>query len=235
MAGFEGPADPGSGRDGTTKLPSWAVTRSSPEPDLSDPTPLTAPADSLGPTSFADVGAAGPNRDAPKPERPVVRVPEHPFDLDDPFGDNQPGGVGSPWNRPPADDSEVRVVDLADEFELTTAQALEVCAASGTPASSGAAWLTVEQAEAFRRAVATYDRTEPSDSPYPAWAVPPGGRRPPLHRADAQAVVPGAALLARTPPPDDDPEPSDGGRMRVVLLVVSLLVIAVLVAMMLLG
>lgn len=182
---------------------------------------------------FADVG---PARAAPRTEPPVSRVPEHPFDVDDPFGDNQLGGASSPWIRPPADDSEVRVVDLADEFHLTTAQALEVCAASGTPASSGAAWLTVEQAEAFRVAVDTYDRSAPTDESYPAWAVPPGTSRPPLHRkADAEAVVPGAALLARSAPvPDEEPAPS-GGRMRVVLLVVALLVIVVLVAMLLLG
>ena len=164
-------------------------------------------------------------------------MPEHPFDVDDPFGDNQLGGTSSPWIRPPADDSEVRVVDLADEFHLTTAQALEVCVASGTPASSGAAWLTVEQAEAFRVAVETYDRSAPTDESYPAWAVPPGGSRPPLHRkADAEAVVPGAALLGPHPRRRPTTSPAgSSGRMRVVLLVVALVVIAVLVAMLLLG
>jgi hypothetical protein len=232
MAGFEGPREPGAGGEGSPKLPSWAVTRSSPEP-----IDVTA-ADPAARDTFADLGPALPvDRGAVRSDPPVVQVPEHPFDVEDPFGDNQLGGASTPWIRPPADDSEVRVVDLADEFHLTTAQALEVCAASGTPAASGAAWLTVEQAEAFRAAVATYDRTEVSAEEFPAWAVPPGGRRrPPAAGSDDDAVVPGAALLARTRPAPDDDEPDEpSGRMRVVLLVVAVLVIIVLVAMRLLG
>ena len=230
MAGFEGPRGTGAGDQGSPKLPSWAVTRSSDAPDdAPDPEPLPLDA-------FADVGAPlDPDRAAPRSEPPVVRVPEHPFDIDDPFGDKQLGGTSSPWIRPPADDTEVRVVDLADEFHLTTAQALEVCAASGTPAASGAAWLTLDQAAAFRAAVATYDRSAPTDEAYPAWAVPPGGRRPRPGQPVNDAVVPGATLLAPKGPADDESEGSSGGVMRIVLLVVALVVIAVLVAMLLLN
>jgi len=232
MAGFEGPREPGAGGEGSPKLPSWAVTRSSAEPVDA------AAAEPAARDAFADIGPpADVDRIAPRTDAPVVRVPEHPFDVEDPFGDNQLGGTSSPWIRPPADDSEVRVVDLADEFHLTTAQALEVCVASGTPAASGAAWLTVQQAEAFRAAVATYDRSDVSAEEFPAWAIPPGGRRPKLATgSEDDAVVPGAALLARSRPvPEDDEPDASGGRMRVVLLVVAVLVIIVLVAMLLLG
>lgn len=233
MAGFEGPREPGTGDHGSPKLPSWAVTRSPSGPDGKvDPDPGSL-------DDFTGLGpATEPARTAARAEPPVARVPEHPFDVDDPFGDKQLGGASSPWIRPPADDTEVRVVDLADEFHLTTAQALEVCAASGTPATSGAAWLTVEQADAFRAAVATYDRSEPSAEEFPSWAVPPGGRRPhPAAGPAIDAVVPGAALLARTGPPpgDEDDAPAGRGRMRMVLLIAALIAIAVLVALLLVG
>jgi hypothetical protein len=226
MAGFEGPRDPGAGDTGASKLPSWAVTRNPEEPDAG------AEPDAASRGTFADLGAdAGPGRAAPRAEPPVVRVPEHPFDIDDPFGDKQLGGTSSPWIRPPADDTEVRVVDLADEFHLTTAQALEVCAASGTPAASGAAWLTLEQAEAFRSSVATYDRTETSGDEYPSWAVPPGGRRPPTASGVPDTVIPGATLLAGpAPDPDETTERSGGRVVRILLLVVAIAAVAALVA-----
>jgi hypothetical protein len=225
MAGFEGPREPGTGDHGSPKLPSWAVTRSSPELDTgAEPPPLP---DGVFP-------AAGPRRPSDRADPPVVRVPEHPFDVEDPFGDKQLGGTSSPWIRPPADDTEVRVVDLADEFHLTTAQALEVCAASGTPAASGAAWLTLEQAAAFRTAVVTYDRTESTNEEYPSWAVPPGGRRPGPGAAPGEPV-PGATLLARTgAPADDEGSGRSGSARRIVALVVVLVLVAALVAVMLL-
>jgi hypothetical protein len=230
MAGFEGPREPGAGDTDAPKLPSWAVTRTTPDPD---DLPAAGPADR---DAFAVGAEADPGRAAPRDDPPVSRVPEHPFDIDDPFGDKQLGGTSSPWIRPPADDTEVRVVDLADEFHLTTAQALEVCALSGTPAASGAAWLTLEQAAAFRTSVATYDRTEEASEEYPSWAVPPGGRRPSSSGAPADATIPGATLLARSgPATDDDPERSSGGALRIALLVASIVVIGVLVAMMLVG
>jgi len=174
-----------------------------------------------------------------------MRVPEHPFDVDDPFGDKQLGGSTSPWIRPPADDTEVRVVDLADEFHLTTAQALEVCGASGTPASSGAVWLTVDQADAFRAAVAHYDRSvEVQDPEFPQWAVPPGGRPParpaaPAAAAGASVARPADAGAPRARPGPESPgppaeRPSRGvGRgqvLRVVLLALAVLVAVAVLA-----
>lgn len=175
----------------------------------------------------------------------MVRVPEHPFDVDDPFGDNQLGGSSSPWIRPPADDSEVRVVDLADEFHLTTAQALEVCEASGTPATSGAAWLTVEQADAFRAAVVQVDRTDGDDGGgYPTWAVPPGGR-PGTPPAAARLVPPSVTdrVEPGTPPAapgTDGPARATGGDadhggrgslvVRLVLVAVAVLAVVAVAA-----
>lgn len=187
MAGFEGSGERGDPGQRTPKLPSWAVTNRPPEPG---PGPASGPVPPP-PVGLTDLGGAPGTTRGQRAEPPVVRVPEHPFDVDDPFGDKQLGGSSSPWIRPPADDTEIRVVDLADEFHLTTAQALEVCEASGTPASSGAVWLTVEQADAFRAAVAHYDRSvEVQDPEFPQWAVPPGGRPEATSPAPARAAVP---------------------------------------------
>ena len=130
VAGFERPDDPGDLGTPAPRLPSWAVT-SRPPVDGIDSAP-SAPDDG----SFADLGVRRDVTRAPRAEPPVSRIPEHPFDIDEPFGDKQPGGASAPWMRGPADDTEVRLVDLADEFHLTTVQALEVCEASGTPATS---------------------------------------------------------------------------------------------------
>lgn len=248
VAGFEGP---GERRDPSQapKLPSWAVTSrsSEPEPGPGDSgTPGTTRSPAADPPGVADLGRGAPSR-GQRAEPPVVRVPEHPFDVDDPFGDNQLGGSSSPWIRPPADDSEVRVVDLADEFHLTTAQALEVCEASGTPATSGAVWLTVEQADAFRAAVVHVDRTEGGDSGgFPSWAVPPGGRpgtppasapvAPPPVRDQtppaAPAVPPAADGTTRAT--GDDADADQGGRgsltLRLVLVAVAILAVVAVAA-----
>jgi len=244
VAGFEGTG--GSGKRGdpgqsAPKLPSWAVTKRSPDSEP-DPAPRSVPAPPIG---LSDLGGGPATTRSQRAEPPVMRVPEHPFDVDDPFGDKQLGGSTSPWIRPPADDTEVRVVDLADEFHLTTAQALEVCGASGTPASSGAVWLTVDQADAFRAAVAHYDRSvEVQDPEFPQWAVPPGGRPParpaaPAAAAGASVARPADAGAPRARPGPESPgppaeRPSRGvGRgqvLRVVLLALAVLVAVAVLA-----
>jgi hypothetical protein len=58
----------------------------------------------------------------------------------------------------------VRVVELADEFELTTAQALDVCDRAGIPAADGSTVLTTADIAAFRAALVA----PPPPTPPPA-------------------------------------------------------------------
>ena len=120
-----------------------------------------------------------------------------------------------------------------------------MCEASGTPATSGAVWLTVAEADAFRAAVAALDRSPEADEPFPTWAVPPGGRpggapnfSPPVARPSggAGSVAPPARPTpprAAPPVPDTRPvaaepgERASGGSvlpiMRIALIVVAVL------------
>jgi len=102
-----------------------------------------------------------------------------------------------------------RLVDLADEFHLTTGEALDVCVRAEIPATHGGQELGAEAAERFR---ATARQPIPSiEEPGAAarWAVPPPGAElepPPLMAAAAPFVPLRVGDAAR--PPAGAPGPS---------------------------
>lgn len=90
--------------------------------------------------------------------------PGHPVD-DDPFGDRPPRPHGTDTDR-------LRVVDLADEFHLTTAQALDICDRARIPAADGATVIGPELAEQFRAVARDPGPAAASSSAAAGWAVP---------------------------------------------------------------
>jgi hypothetical protein len=90
--------------------------------------------------------------------------PGHPVD-DDPFGDRPPRPHGPDTDR-------LRVVDLADEFHLTTAQALEICDRARIPAADGATVIGPDLAEQFRSVASDPGPAAGSTSAAASWAEP---------------------------------------------------------------
>jgi hypothetical protein len=66
-----------------------------------------------------------------------------------------------------------QLVDLADEFDLTTAEALEVCHEAGIAAEAGDVALDDDDAARFRSTAGIRSGAQPSDVP-PSGAPPPG-------------------------------------------------------------
>jgi hypothetical protein len=116
----------------------------------------------------------------------------HPVD-DDPFGDRPPVA-----GRP--DPHLLRLVDLADEFHLTTAQALDVCAQARVPATDGATVIGPDLAEQFRAAAREPVEAPGTTSVAAGWAVPARGR-----------PAAGSPAAADPIPPDPPPAPPPNG------------------------
>jgi hypothetical protein len=94
-----------------------------------------------------------------------------------------------------------QLVDLADEFDLTTAVALEICADLAIPADSSAAELSPEDVQRFRGVAQQLALVPDNDDDRP-----PAGTRT-IERTDFRQVPQEWEKAARTPPP---PEPGSG-------------------------
>ena len=88
----------------------------------------------------------------------------------------------------------MRVVELADEFELTSAEALDVCRRAGIPADGGGTVLSPAEAEAFRRVAAA----PPAPAP-PAPVASPAGPPAASHAASAAGATNAVLSGSRSP------------------------------------
>jgi len=106
-----------------------------------------------------------------------------------------------------------RVVDLADEFHLTTAEALDVCARAGIPVAHGGHELDAAAAQRFRDIAQLPVPTIEEVGAAASWAVPPpnAGLEPPPPLPTPAPFVPlriGDAAVPRSAPPVWDQGPS---------------------------
>jgi hypothetical protein len=128
-----------------------------------------------------------------------------------------------------------RLVDLADEFHLTTGEALEVCARAGIPVAHGGQALTPEAAAHFRETAATPAPTIEQVGPAASWAVPPPSAAlpPPAPAGASRPFVPLPIGDAATPtalagPPWGAPPGVPDGPRRTEPLAIVALVLAFL-------
>jgi len=99
----------------------------------------------------------------------------------------------------------MRVVDLADELELTTAATLDLCDRAGVAADSAADELSDEEAAAVRTAASKPPPTAPPLPPPPPGAEPGRGPLPPPPAPTGHPTAPGYG-----PPPGYGPAPGYG-------------------------
>jgi hypothetical protein len=118
-----------------------------------------------------------------------------------------------------------QLVDLADEFELTTVEAIELCAALGIPAEASDAELDEAQAETFRSAVPAWRAAKVEEQV----AAAPGAMplAPIVSQTDFTQVPTAWHDAARVPPP---PAPGSQGTERAAVVALVAAVVSIVIS-----